>query len=510
MAFTKSILQVSAAIFSSRIIGYFREIAMATILGTNNIANAFHVAFRFSNMFRSFFAEGAFSAAFVPIYANKYQSDKEIADEYASKALSWLAYILIILTIIVEIFAPQIMLVLAPGFKDKVIFDNTVLFARINFPYLAFMSISALYAGILNTSGKYFLASFSPVALNICMLIALYIFSSSPNIGVYLSISVIIAGLIQLLIVIFACYKFGHILKLRFYKYDHEMHFFIKRMIPGILSGGVVQINLWFSTIIATYYESAVSIMYYADRIIQLPLALIGTATSIVLLPFLAKKNIEQTQLELQEQRAGIAYNMAIIAITISSMTYAMSYEIIDFTLGYGKFTQQDVFNTAKFLNILSFALPAFMLNKVFTPYFYANHDTMTPFKTAIISLIINLVANISLMKIYPNYLTIAVATVLSAWVNVFLLMLYAYRRKLIMKLSVKKIILCIFINIIISSIFTLFQLKISVISLIFKTSLMCIIYMTLYHIFHIVNFKNYNIYDQIEKVFKSKRRSKT
>lgn len=453
----RSSVIISVITLISRVFGYFREIMMATVLGTGPVANAFHIAFRFSNVFRSFFAEGAFTASFVPIFTNKYKEDKDIAINYASKVQAMLIIFLTIFTIIIEIFMPQIMIYLAPGFSSHShLMDLSIIMARITFPYLIFMSVSTLYGGMLGTKDRFSTVAAAPILLNISMLIALMIgHENIEYIGKMLCISIVVSGILQFMLVYKSASKHG--LKLKIVKpvFDKDTRFFLKSLFPGIMSASVVQINLWVSTIIATFYDAAVSLLYYADRVVQLPLSLIGTSVGMVLLPAFSKyKSPEDAEKSNNIKNRTLEFTM-FLCIPTAFIMMILSYEIIVATFQYGAFSISDSEKTGVLLMIFATALPFFILNKIFTPCFHAVYDTKTPFHIASASLLINVISNYLFLLYHPFYYGIAISTSISSSFNSISLGIIAIKRGLyipdnIMKFRVIKIIgsimiLCIY-----------------------------------------------------------------
>jgi putative peptidoglycan lipid II flippase len=301
MSLFKSAFTVGSFTLCSRILGYIRDILIAATLGATYTADAFFVAFRLPNFFRTLSAEGAFNAAFVPLFAGKLELEgKKNAFTFASHVLSFMAAILLVLTIVMQIFMPAVMYILAPGFIDQPEkFDLAVHFGRIVFPYLLFISLMSLLSGILNSLGKFAAAAAAPIWLNLCSIFALTVLAKyTTNPAVVLSWAVVTSGLIQLVWVVVIAYKNGIFLHISIPKMDNDVKTLLKRMVPGIIGGGVTQINLWINTVIATTVAGAVSYLYYADRLVQFPLAIIGTAMGTALLPTLSKqirgKKLEQ------------------------------------------------------------------------------------------------------------------------------------------------------------------------------------------------------------------------
>ena len=275
----------------SRILGYCRDLLIAIYLGSGPVADAFFVAFRIPNTFRRLFSEGTFNAAFVPSYSSELEKGKKQSKEFANKVFNLLLIGLLLIVLIIEIFMPLFVFLIAPGFtenSDKL--DLTIFLTRITFPFLIFISLSSFLSSILNSHNRFAIAAAAPIILNILLILTL-LFQSYLNdkLVVYLSYAVTAAGIIQLIILIFFVRKF-YIPKILFnFKIDDKVKFFFKKLLPSIFSSGVTQINILVGTIIASFQASAVSYLYYADRIYQINLAIAGIAIGTVVLPNLSK-----------------------------------------------------------------------------------------------------------------------------------------------------------------------------------------------------------------------------
>ncbi|MBN9542767.1 MAG: murein biosynthesis integral membrane protein MurJ [Alphaproteobacteria bacterium] len=432
MVFRKSVI-VSLLTLLSRVFGYVREIMMAVVLGAGEVANAFHLAFRFANVFRSFLAEGAFTASFVPVYSKHIaKDDVKGANIYASQTLTMLCVISLILVIVAEIFMPQIIYLLAPGFTDdKELLDKAIILARINFPYLFFMCISALFGGILGVFNSFSAVAISPLILNIMMMIALGMpISSKFDIAKILSVLIVISGAMQVVLVWYQVKKLKIKIKFARPKYTQDMKIFMKTFFPGVLSSSVTQINLWVSTALATFYDGLVSHLYYADRVLQFPLALIGASVSVVLLPVFSKmeagKDDKINNLISQTIEVTMFMTLPILAV----VTF-LNKDFISFMFEYGAFSDHDAYRTGLLLGIMIFALPAYIINKILTPRFFSVHDTKTPFIAALIAMLFNLLINIAFLKYYSHFWSVSVATVISSWVNIIILLAVANKKNL-------------------------------------------------------------------------------
>jgi len=292
----------------SRILGYVRDILIAIFLGTSLFADAFFVAFRLPNTFRRLFAEGTFNAAFIPSYASELAQDKEQADHFARNVFNLLFIILLFFVLVAEIFMPQLIYLIAPGFyKDPEKLELAVDLSRITFPFLFFVCLASFFAAILNSYNKFAVAAAAPIILNLILIGSLFL-SQRLNISdvTTLSYAVSFAGLLQLLILLFFVRKnFIPILTLKI-KIDEKIKFFFRKLLPSIFSSGVTQINILVGTIIASFQAGAVSYLYYADRVYQINLAVAGIAVGTVMLPELSKhvKNNSSEQITDLQNRA--------------------------------------------------------------------------------------------------------------------------------------------------------------------------------------------------------------
>ena len=291
MNLIKSTTTFSFFTLISRILGYFRDILIAIYFGSGPIADAFFVAFRIPNTFRRLFSEGTFNAAFVPSYSSELALGKKRSKKFANKIFNLLLIGLILIVLIIEIFMPSFIFIIAPGFSDNVDKVNlTITLTRITFPFLLFVSLSSFFSAILNSHNKFAAAAAAPIVLNIFMILVLFIQSYlNDQLVIYLSYAVTFAGIIQLIFLIFFVRKL-YFTSLTFnFKIDSKVKLFFNKLLPSIFSSGVTQINILVGTIIASFQASAVSYLYYADRIYQINLAIAGIAIGIVLLPNLSK-----------------------------------------------------------------------------------------------------------------------------------------------------------------------------------------------------------------------------
>jgi len=406
----------------SRILGYVRDILIAIFLGTTLFADAFFVAFRLPNTFRRLFAEGTFNAAFIPSYAGQLAKNKVEADNFAKNVFNLLFIILLFLVLLAEIFMPQLIFLIAPGFyKDPDKLKLAVDLSRITFPFLFFICLASFFGAILNSYNKFAAAAAAPIILNIILIGSLF-FSKWINISdvLILSYAVSLAGFLQLIVLFFFVRKnFKPILSVKI-KMDEQIKLFFRKLLPSIFSSGVTQINILVGTIIASFQAGAVSYLYYADRVYQMNLAVAGIAVGTVMLPELSKhvKNNNSEQIaNLQNRALELCLFLSIPAAVALVLA---SEEIITSLFGYGSFDNESVTNTAIALTFFAIGVPAFSILKIFSNYFFARDDTKTPFYLSVVSVILNVLISVSFFKEF-GFVIIPIATSISSWINVFL-----------------------------------------------------------------------------------------
>tara|TARA_Y100000590_G_scaffold461939_1_gene624784 strand:- start:621 stop:2147 length:1527 start_codon:yes stop_codon:yes gene_type:complete len=413
----------------SRILGYVRDILIAIFLGTSLFADAFFVAFRLPNTFRRLFAEGAFNAAFIPSYAGVLAKSKIKADDFAKNVFNLLFIILLFFVVVAEIFMPQLIFLIAPGFyKDPEKLKLAIDLSRITFPFLFFVSLASFFGAILNSYNKFAAAAAAPIILNIILIGSLF-FSKWINVSDVLTLSyaVSFAGFLQLAILLFFVRKnFKPILSIKI-KIDRQVKFFFKKLFPSIFSSGVTQINILIGTIIASFQAGAVSYLYYADRVYQINLAVAGIAVGTVMLPELSK-NIKNNNFKKITNLQNRALELCLfLSIPAAVALVLASKEIITSLFGYGSFNNTSVSQTAIALTFFAFGVPAFSILKILSNFFFARNDTKTPFYLSVISVTLNIIISVSLFSKF-GFIIIPIATSITSWINVF--MHYYFIRK--------------------------------------------------------------------------------
>jgi putative peptidoglycan lipid II flippase len=418
----------------SRVLGFVRDILIAAVLGTGAVADAFFVAFRFPNLFRRLFGEGAFNAAFVPLFAKRLEGEgPAAARSFAEEALAGLLFVLLLLTAIAEIAMPWLMYVLAPGFSgmpDK--FDLAVLLTRIAFPYLLCMSLVALLSGALNALGRFTIAAAAPILLNVVLISAMLLaagldLENTPQSGIVLAWGVAAAGVAQLAALWIAARRAGLRFRFKAPRLSADMKHLVRLGVPGLVSGGVTQLNIVVGTIIASLQAGAVSYLYYADRLYQLPLGIVGVAIGVVLLPDLSRNLRAGNHASVMDSQ-NRSVEFALLLTLPAAVALAVAAEpIIRVLFERGAFTAADTLPTAAALAAFAFGLPAFVLIKVLQPAFFAREDTRTPMRYAVWNMVLNVAGSIALFFLFQAlglmpHVGIAIATTLAGWANVYLL----------------------------------------------------------------------------------------
>ena len=413
----------------SRILGYIRDILIAIFLGTSFLADAFFVAFRLPNTFRRLFAEGTFNAAFIPSYAGALAKNKIEADNFAKNVFNLLFIILLFFVLVAEIFMPQLIFLIAPGFyKDPEKLKLAVDLSRITFPFLFFICLASFFGAILNSYNKFAAAAAAPIILNVILIGSLF-FSQWVNISdvLILSYAVSLAGFLQLIVLLFFVRKnFKPILSIKI-KIDEQIKLFFRKLLPSIFSSGVTQINILVGTIIASFQAGAVSYLYYADRVYQMNLAVAGIAVGTVMLPELSK-HVKSNNSELITNLQNRALELCLFLSVPAAVALVLaSDQIITSLFGYGSFDNVSVINTAIALTFFGFGVPAFSILKIFSNFFFARNDTKTPFYLSVVSVTLNIMISVSLFSRF-GFVIIPIATSISSWINV--LMHYYFIKK--------------------------------------------------------------------------------
>jgi putative peptidoglycan lipid II flippase len=399
----------------SRVLGFIREVLLLSLIGPGPVMDAFVAAFRLPNMFRRFFAEGAFNAAFVPMFAKKLEGEED-AKVFARDAFNGLGLVVMALVALGMVFMPGFVWLTAEGFSGDARFDMTVGYGRIVFPYILCMSLSALFSGILNATGRFAVAAAAPVLLNIFVIAAMTVGAVlGGEVVSWLIWSIPLAGIAQLALTWRAAAQAGFKIIPSRPRWTPDMKAMIVIALPAALASGVMQINLVVGQLVASQYDSAVSWLFAADRLYQLPLGVVGIAVGIVLLPDLSRRLRAG-----DDAGAHTALSRAAeisLALTIPS---AVALMVIPFTLvsvlfERGASSTDDTAAIATAVLIYGLGLPAFVLQKILQPVYFAREDTRRPFHFALIAMVVNAALAIGLAP-FIGWIAPAIATTLAGW----------------------------------------------------------------------------------------------
>ena len=423
----------------SRILGLIREILLSYVLGTSGLSDAFLVAFKLPNFFRRFFAEGAMSTAFIPLFGEKLvKSPFEDTQAFANNVFSTLFWVLCFLSFVAIVFMPWVMKIVAPGFlTTSERFIQAVDFSRITFLYILCASLTALCGGILNSFQKFTAMAAMPMVLNMVMIAALMLKTESSLTSTYLlSWGVLIAGVLQFLWVYICCCRQGLMLTITVPSFNADLQKVLRLMGPSALGAGIFQVNLFIDTILASFLPvGSISYLYYADRLNQLPLSMIGLAISTAVLPLLSKQIKEgNPEAVHKSQRHAIALALH-LSLPITTALICLAGPIIRIVYGHGQFGEDAIDATTLTLIAFSVGVPGYVLVKVLSSFFFARQDTKTPVRFAMISIACNLSLNLLLIP-YLSCVGIALATALASWVNAGLLAMSLYRKSLLDRVS--------------------------------------------------------------------------
>ncbi|MCI5059923.1 MAG: murein biosynthesis integral membrane protein MurJ [Alphaproteobacteria bacterium] len=425
MKLLKAMATVAGLTGLSRIFGFIRDILTAAILGAGPVADAFFVALKLPNFFRRVTAEGAFSVSFVPLYSEKIEKEgEEKADKFASNAFSVMLLFLVPFTLLAVIFMPAIMYVIAPGFHDDALrYDLAVELSRVTFPYLLLISLAALMGGVLNAHDKFAPFAAAPIFFNVSLIVALLGFTPfTETAGHAMAWGIALAGLTQFIWLVYNIKKHGRRLALQKPEFNGNIKKLFKLMGPGVIGAGVMHINLFADLIIASMLASgSISYLYYADRLNQLPLGMVGIAVGTALLPMLSKAIAAG-----DEGRTRDLFNRALeicmlLALPASVALFVMPETLISTLFERGAFTSEDSALAANVLVGYAIGLPAYIAVKVFSTAYWSGQDTLSPVKVSVIITALNI--GLSLILIWPfGVAGIAISTGLVGWIQLGLL----------------------------------------------------------------------------------------
>lgn len=432
MNLLNAIATVSGLTMISRLFGFIRDILIAAVLGATPLADIFFVAFKFPNLFRRLFAEGAFNAAFVPQFAGTLEArGRRWAQDFAEQALAVLLWSLLVFMILIEIAMPLVMLGFAPGFAaDPERFELAVLLSRITFPYLLFIALVSLMAGVLNSLGRFAAAAATPILLNICLICAiLWLVNFTLTPAHALAWGVVIAGVVQFIWLLVCVSKAGIRLNLRIPRLTPPIKDLLRRVFPAAVGAGVYQISLLIDTVIASLLPAgSISYLFFADRVNQLPMGMVGVAVGTALLPTLSRQvRAGDNVAAINSQNRAIDFTL-FLSLPAATALIVIATPIITTLFERGAFGPAETISTASALAVYATGLPAYVLVKALAPAYFARQDTSTPVKIGLLAVMVNLILNLILMKPF-QHLGIAAATSASAWLNAGLLALVLSRR---------------------------------------------------------------------------------
>ena len=414
-------LTVGMWTMASRILGFVRDAIILNYLGTGPAYEAFVVAFRLPNMFRRFFAEGAFNMAFIPQYSKRLAGDED-ADGFASQAFSGLASVLILLTLLAQLLMPWLIYGLASGFAGQDQYDLSVVFGRIAFPYILFISLAALLSGVLNAHGRFAAAAAAPVLLNLLVIAAMVLaVVVGWDVAHALIWTIPLAGLAQMALVWIAARRAGFHLTLARPRWSPEMRHLVRVAVPAALAGGVVQVNLLVGQQVASYFDRAVGWLYAADRLYQLPLGVVGIAIGIVLLPDLSRRLKQGDDAGSREALSRAAEISLALTVPAAVALVVIPVPLVSVLFERGATTADDSAAIAMAVAIYGLGLPAFVMQKFLQPLYFAREDTRTPFHFALIAMVVNAAVAVGLSVII-GWLASAIATTVAGWAMVGLL----------------------------------------------------------------------------------------
>jgi len=432
MSYLKSTSVVSGMTLLSRVFGLIRDVVFARAFGAGPVLDTFFIAFKIPNLLRRFFAEGAFSQAFVPVIGEyRERRPPEEVRALVAAAGGTLGAILLLVTVTGVLAAPVIIAVFAPGFLDEPDkFDVTVSMLRLTFPYLLFISLTALAGGILNTYGRFGPPAFTPVLLNLVLIgFALWVAPHTPRPGLALSLGVFVAGLVQLLFQLPFLAALRMLPRPRWAPSDTGVRRIGRLMLPAIFGSSVAQINLLFDTLIASFLMSgSITWLYMSDRLMEFPLGVFGIALSTVILPGLSRQHAQASPLEFSATMDWALRLAVVVGLPAAAGLFILAVPMLTTIFQYGEFSGRDVEMSAYALMAYALGLMGFILVKVFAPGFFARQDTRTPVRVGVIALVVNMVLNVAfvvpmvMLEFPAPHMGLALATACSAFLNALLL----------------------------------------------------------------------------------------
>jgi putative peptidoglycan lipid II flippase len=431
MSLLRSIATIGGLTAVSRVLGFVRDVLTAALLGAGPVADAFFVALRLPNLFRALFAEGAFSAAFVPLFVGTLEAEgRASARAFAERTLAVLTAALLGFVIVMQLAMGLVMYVIAPGFAGTETFTLAVEFSRLTFPYLLFISLTALLGGVLNAYGRFAAPAATPILLNLSLIGALLAAGPlMPTMGHALAWGTTVAGILQFVWLFVNTGRGAFWMRMPRPRVDGKVRLLIRRAVPVAFGAGIYQINIMAGTVLASLLPAgSVSYLFYADRLNQLPYGIIGVAVSTALLPLLSRQvRAGDDDAAISSQNRALEFAVFFM-LPAAAALMVLATPIIDVLFRRGAFGPVEVRETAYALAAFACGLPALMLVKSLTPGFYAREDTKTPVKIALVSAATN-IALAALLMLPLRHVGIALAASLANWLNALLLAAVLQRR---------------------------------------------------------------------------------
>ena len=425
----RRIFTVGGYTLLSRLTGFARDIMLAAILGAGPVADAFFVALRLPNHFRAIFAEGAFNAAFVPAYAHLYGQSETSAKLFANRIFTLLFTAQVVLLVVALLFMPQVIAILAPGFShDPARGDLAIALTRITFPYLLLVTLVTLYGGMLNVMHRFASAAAAPIFLNLSMMATLALAAFFPGAGYAAAWGVLIAGLLEFLLLAGDAWRSGILPRFAPLKLDEDVRAFFRALGPATIGSMGTQVALFADTIIATFLPAgALSALYYADRLNQLPIGVIGIAIGTVLLPEMSRRLASGDQAGAQvSQRQAFDFTL-LLSVPFVAAFMTVPDVIMRAMFARGAFSKADAAAAGATLAAYAFGLVPFVLIRSAVATFYARKDTATPVKAALTGVAANVALKVLLVGSLAQ-IGLALATAVGAWINLLLVMGFAVR----------------------------------------------------------------------------------
>jgi putative peptidoglycan lipid II flippase len=426
----RRIFTVGGYTLLSRLTGFARDIMLAAILGAGPVADAFFVALRLPNHFRAIFAEGAFNAAFVPAYAHLHGQNESSAKLFADRIFTLLLGAQIVLLVVAWLFMPQVIGILAPGFvDDPARGELAIALTRITFPYLLLITLVTLYGGMLNVMHRFASAAAAPIFLNLSMMVTLALAAFFPGAGYAAAWGVLIAGILEFLLLAGDATKSGILPKFAIPRLDQDVRAFFRALGPATIGSMGTQVALFADTIIATFLPAgALSALYYADRLNQLPIGVIGIAIGTVLLPEMSRRlTMEDHAGAAKSQRRAFNFTL-LFSIPFVAAFLTVPDVIMRAMFARGAFSKADAAAAGATLAAYAIGLIPFVMIRSAVATFYARKDTATPVKAALTGVVVNVGLKVALMGTLAQ-IGLALGTAIGAWINLLLVLGFAVRR---------------------------------------------------------------------------------